>query len=63
MLQAFLWAGLVVGAVAASSLGYTLPGLALLLAALLLPRTKKSVGDVKATAPDNGKKEGLASGC
>ena len=51
-LQAVLWAGLVIGAVATSSLGCTLPGLALLLAALLLPRTKKPADDANATASE-----------
>jgi hypothetical protein len=39
--QAFLWLGFIVATIGAISFGYTLTGLALLLTALLLPRTKK----------------------
>jgi hypothetical protein len=42
--QALLWLGLVAGAIGASAFGHTLPGVAFLLAALLLPRTKKQQG-------------------
>jgi hypothetical protein len=44
-LQACLWVALIIGAVGVSCMGRTLPGFALLLAALLLPRTKKHVTD------------------
>jgi hypothetical protein len=44
-LQTCLWAGLLAGAIGASCYGRALPGFALLLAALLLPRTKKRVSD------------------
>jgi hypothetical protein len=51
-LQAFLWVGLIVGTIGASSFSHTLPGFALLLTALLLPRTKKRVTDGIAPQPD-----------
>jgi hypothetical protein len=50
--QAFLWMCLMVGAIGVSSSGRILPGFALLLAALLLPRTKKRVIDEFETAPE-----------
>jgi hypothetical protein len=53
-LQACLWVGLLAGAIGASCFGRTLPGFALLLAALLLPRKKKRVTDEIMTNPDKG---------
>jgi len=50
--QAFLWVCLLVGAAVMSGFGQTLTGLALLLAALLLPRTNNRVADEIATDPN-----------
>jgi hypothetical protein len=50
--QAFLWLALIVGTIGALSFGHTLPGFALLLTALLLPRTKKPGTGGIATQPD-----------
>ncbi|MGP8200715.1 MAG: hypothetical protein ACLQU4_14565 [Limisphaerales bacterium] len=53
-LQTFIWVGLIVGSVGVSCCGRPLPGFALLLAALLLPRTKKRTTDDIMTDPDKG---------
>lgn len=45
MFQALLWAGLILGAIIVSYLGHWLPGFALLLAALLLPRSKSATSE------------------
>jgi hypothetical protein len=50
--QGFLWLALIVGTIGALSFGHTLPGFALLLTALLLPRTKKPGTGGIATQPD-----------
>lgn len=51
-LQAFLWTSLIVGAIGASCLGRILPGFALLLAALLVPRGKRCAPDESAQVGD-----------
>jgi hypothetical protein len=53
-LQAFLWVVLMMGAIATACFGYWLPGLALLLAALLLPRVKKTASGLNATRGEPG---------
>jgi hypothetical protein len=53
-LQALLWAGLMMGAIATSCLGYGLLGFALLLAALLLPRVKKTASGQNAVPGEPG---------
>jgi hypothetical protein len=53
-LQAFFWAALVLGAIATSCFGYGLLGLALLLAALLLPRVKKTASGQNAAPVERG---------
>jgi len=53
-LQAFLWTALMLGAIAASCFGYGLLGLALLLAALLLPRIKKTASGQNAAPVEKG---------
>jgi len=53
-LQAVIWMALIVGAIVVSCFASTLPGFALLLAALLLPRTKKRATDEITTDPDKG---------
>ena len=52
MFQCLIWAGLIISAIAATCLGRDLPGLALLLAALLIPRRKKCITDEKGTNGD-----------
>jgi hypothetical protein len=50
--QALVWAGLIASAITVTCLGFALPALALLLAALLLPRLKKGAGDENSTCSD-----------
>ena len=52
MFQCLVWAGLIIGAIAATCLGRNLFGLALLLAALLIPRRKKCATDEKESDGD-----------
>jgi hypothetical protein len=53
-LQALLWAGLIMGAIATLCFGYSLLGLVLLLAALLLPRVKKTASGQNAAPVEKG---------
>jgi hypothetical protein len=53
-LQVFLWAGFMVGAAVTACFGYGLLGLALLLAALLFPRVKKTASGQNATPGEAG---------
>jgi len=54
ILQALVWAGLMIGAIATSCRGRWLLGFALLLAALLLPRVKKTASGQNATRGEPG---------
>ncbi len=53
-IQAMIWAGLMSGAVVATCRGYWLLGFALLLAALLFPRVKKTASGQKAVRGEPG---------
>ena len=59
MFQCLVWAGLIISTLAATWLGRDLLGLALLLAALLIPRRKKCVTDEKAA---NGNEDTTRNG-